>query len=905
MYVDLSRFPDQNKLHTVDFPQLDGGWNINVRGYKLPQNESPDMKNLWWQDGMLRCRDGQSEVPTQTPADEPGLTGKTYAVYDSTFYGYGFAHIGRTVYYFDPTTESVTYHPMLQNVNPTAGAFFRYGDDLFYKNGAWSETINEGADNAQQVTHHGGYYRIQYMPEDKLRFVMSDMSQEAFVPTILLNADPSTGAGDRYQPENRLSRMKKVRYSPVIYDEERDFTGDGKTVEFKRKVDKLSIWASSVAYYVKEVRVDGQRVGEDEYTLVDNGSAEAGAKFKKAPADGAKILIKYQYCDQSYAPPVSGFSVANYVLVATVTGDGETNEFSSADLVTQCADYVKPAGLQTENLRVIKVFLNDTWLAEDAYTIGYGGSTAAPAVPSFSNPAPSKSWNFVRFSVAPAAGATIKFYISVHQSFRTMEAERVIVAGAEYAPVTQRITSFPSVAGQQEYQLEKGDDGQYPIVATATYTPAPGVVPDVSYDRATGIMRLSFALDAGITIQPEPAGKFGKDGEKVLLSPSPAVSDVAFPNAVEITFDAPNPDARDAVMDCCYATTSGGENGLCILLGGCPAQPNAVFWNSNDNLSMNPAYFPLEYYNLVGDTEDAVTGFGRQYNDLIVFKERSLCKMEYSTQTLDGRIAVSFTYKAVNAQIGCDLPQTIQLIENNLVFCNTYAGVHILLSSSAAYENNVERISLKVNGDPERETRGLLYDVRRGDVPVTSFDDDHRYWLLVGDHAYLWDYEISGYKNPSWFYLEGLRGMSYFRDPAHTLYHIGDWGGRLGRLTKFSSSFSDYGQPISKHYEFPVQLLGGISRLKDVTKAVFAFGVDAASDIELTYLTNLETRADLTGIHVPAPSAGVLPGPHIVIRRPMCRHIRTFSMRLENNTAGQDLAIVSAQLQYTLQDMDR
>lgn len=895
MYVDLSRFPDPNKLHTVDLPQLDGGWNINVRGYKLPQNESPDMKNLWWQDGMLRCRDGQSEVPTQTPADEPGLTGKTYAVYDSTFYGYGFAHIGRTVYYFDPTTESVTYHPMLQNVNPTGGSFFRYGDDLFYKNGAWSETINAGEDGTQQVVHHGGYYRIHYMPEDKLRFVMSDVSQEAFVPTILLNADPSTGAGDRYQPENRLSSMKKVRYSPVIYDEEQEFTGDGKTVEFKRDLIAPSPASASLACYVKEVHVNGQRVGAAEYTLVDDGSARSGVSFKAAPADGAKVLVKYQYCDQSYAPPVSGFSEANYVLVATVMGDGKTRDFSSADLVTQCVDYLEPSGLRDETLRVIKVFLNGAWVAEDAYIVGYG-SVAGPA---------SKSWSTIRFREPPVSGATIKFYISVHQRYRTMAAKRVIVAGSEYAPDTQHITPFLSVAGQKEYQLEKGDDGQYPIVATATYTPSPGAEPDVSYDRATGIMRLSFALDAGITIKPKPAGQFIATEEDVFLLPSPPVLDAAVPNSVEITFDAPNPDAYNAVMDCCYATTSGGGNGLCILLGGCPAQPNAVFWNSNDNLSMNPAYFPLEYYNLVGDTEDAVTGFGRQYNDLIVFKERSLCKMEYSTQTLDGRIAVSFTYKAVNAQIGCDLPQTIQLIENNLVFCNTYAGVHILLSSSAAYENNVERISLKVNGDPERETRGLLYDVRRSDVPVTSFDDDHRYWLLVGDHAYLWDYEISGYKNPSWFYLEGLRGMSYFRDPAHTLYHIGDWGGRLGRLTKFSSSFSDYAQPISKHYEFPIQLLGGISRLKDVTKAVFAFGVDAASDIGLTYLTNLETRADLTGIHVPAPSAGVLPGPHIVIRRPMCRHIRTFSVRLENNTAGQDLAIVSAQLQYTLQDMDR
>ena len=73
-------------------------------------------------------------------------------------------------------------------------------------------------------------------------------------------------------------------------------------------------------------------------------------------------------------------------------------------------------------------------------------------------------------------------------------------------------------------------------------------------------------------------------------------------------------------MDCCYATVAGNGNNLCILLAGCPAQSNAVFWNSNDQYAMDPSYFPMTYYNLCGDSEEVVTGFGKQYDDLILFK---------------------------------------------------------------------------------------------------------------------------------------------------------------------------------------------------------------------------------------------------------------------------------------------
>ena len=439
--------------------------------------------------------------------------------------------------------------------------------------------------------------------------------------------------------------------------------------------------------------------------------------------------------------------------------------------------------------------------------------------------------------------------------------------------------------------------------------PEISATPDFSYNRDTGVLTLASAIAAGHTLYLSPACQFSTvDAEYVRIDPAPKPDDPAS-STVEITYNCDNPDAYSAVMDCKYAFSGGGKDSLCILLGGCPSQPNAVFWNSNDSVSMNPAYFPMSYYNLVGDTEDAVTGFGRQYSDLIVFKERSIHKLEYDTQTLDGRELISFTAKPVNAKTGCDLPWTIQLIENNLVFCNTYTGAHILLSSSAAYENNVASLSLKVN-EGRHELPGLLPFVRNGvddaGSYVYSFDDDHRYWLVYGGTAFLWDYEVSSYTEPSWFCFTQLGGSVFFRDAAHNTYIVGDIPkmpvSTVGGLTRFKSGlYSDYGRPIYKHYQFAVQTLGSLTRQKDVVQVVFALPGDVPASVNLGYLTDLGARDDTTPLAVTPPTqiTGINPlGPVIAVRRPDCRHVRSFSMTLKDNTADKGLAIVSAQVLY-------
>lgn len=369
-------------------------------------------------------------------------------------------------------------------------------------------------------------------------------------------------------------------------------------------------------------------------------------------------------------------------------------------------------------------------------------------------------------------------------------------------------------------------------------------------------------------------------------------------NSLSVVYSKENPETYGAIMGCNRAIVYGGDTNLCIILGGCKEQVNAVFWNGNDQYSMNAAYWPVDFYNLVGDTDDPVTGFGRQYSDLLVLKERSIGSLSYNVEEIDGLNLISFTYATINSKTGCDLPWSIQLIENNLVFANTYQGVHMVRSSSAAYENNVECISRKINGSvsPYADA-GLLTELQRASH-VCSFDDDNRYWLCVDNHVYLWDYVLSSYSDPTWFYFTEVPACGFCTDEAHHLYHFN----ATGDLTKFTRDFQDYGAPIRKKYRFPTQHFGGYDRLKDVEYIILSVRSDTDTVVHLKYTSDYEERQD----RVPILSA--LKSDRFAVvakRRPGCRHVRHFTVTLENDTLGSDLAIVSMQIYYRLQGKER
>ena len=704
--------PNQGATRLVDFPRLDGGLNLREIDYRLDANQSSNMKNLWWQDGVLQCRDGQvyiygpSEAQMQeTLAEgvEPWVDlGRGYTCAGELFWDHAFFHIGTKLYCMDmtATVDERAMVEVLDGVPENRGTFFRYNDWLFYKN-------------------RGGFFRIAYAPESELGFTVADMTAHAYTPVTIMNAAPSTGAGDTYQPENRLSAKKTVWYNAAEVTETAEFTGDGSAKAFT-----LSLEEGDQLTGISRVYEDAALVAVTEYTV--NGGT---VTFLEAPASGSLVQVEYQTGVTVYQLPVKALDA-----------------------------------------------IDEVWVDGD--------------------------------------------------------------------------------------QLQEGTD----------YT---------------------VDLESGV----------------VVFAVAPPVTTPATNNTVEITYTKANDDAFSSIMDCPYAAVYGSNSAISIVLGGCPAQPNAFFWSGNDSVSMNAGYWPMSFYNLAGDTEELITGFGKQYGELIIFKERSVGKSGFAIESVDDRDSISLTYVAINDKIGCDLPWTIQLIENNLVFCNTAGGVHILRDSSAAYENNIECVSRNVNGTDQR--LGLLWDVRQEDSDtVCAFDDDNRYWLCAAGHVYLWDYLLSTWKDPSWFYATEVRGIAYFR-MVDKSFHLD----ANGRVTQFYRCFSDYNGAIEKLYQFPPQFFGTYDRLKDVLYCIFAVRSDTDTEVHIQYQTDYETRDDPTNIksmswrlsprNLAYRCLSVQKFTHVARRRPGCRHVRHFAMRLSNNAAGQDLAILSAQIYYRYSGRDR
>lgn len=704
MRVSLSSLPNAHPTKVVNFQRLDGGLNLWELDYRLNENESPDMKNLWWQDGVLQCRDGQEYL-----VKHEGL-GRGYTAFDSLFWGNAFLHIGSAIYYFDPEVSNPAMKKLMSGIPANRGVFFRYGDHLYYKN-------------------KGCFVQIRYSATGGERFSVQSMADLAYTPVTVINADPDTGSGDLYQPENRLTARRTIRYN-------------------------------------------------------------------------AKTI------------PLS--------ITRTLTADQTT-----VDLSTPLEGEVWTAD---DLMSVSNVYLGTTLITNTQYTFD-------------------RETKVLTFDVAPGAG-TLQMTLNLGVNLYKLPL-------SDITAITQVTVDGVAMTEEEDYVISEGK-GQ------------------------------------------------------VVFTHAPTVTNPPTNGTVEITYEKKDAEWRkayDSIMNCPYAVTYGTGNDLNILLGGCEAQPNAVFWNSNDNVSMNPGYWPMSYYNLCGDTEDAVTGFGRQYSFLMVFKQHSCGKLNYTVENLDGRNSISYTYETVNSVIGCDLPHTIRLIENNLVFCNTTGGVYQIRDTSYANENNILSISKNVNGTPQR--KGLLNALSKADKSkVCAFDDGNRYWVCADDEAYLWDYLLSSPSQPSWFPLDNIRAVAFFLH-GETKYHLDAEGG----VTIFRRTFLDYEKGIEKIYQTPTVFFDTYDRLKDVLKIIFTVRSDTDSVVDIEYNTDYERRKDLTPIKVFAWRLSprnllwrcLTPGnfAHVAIRKPGCRHVRHFSMRLENREPGQDLAVLSAQIFYKYLGRDR
>ena len=687
----------------------------------------------------------------------------------------------------------------------------------------------------------GVFVRIVYDAETSA-FTVESMQDKAYTPVTVINADAGSGTGDLYQPENRLSPKKTIWYNAAEQTRIASYTTTG---------DITSVQLAAVSI-VSVMVGDTTLVSGVDYFVETVQFATLQVRFATAPTKNFKVEYIARSLDY-YLPVKDEVTTIDKIEAPIINrvlriNDSDVYDEATSTLIFSVLD-------KQYSVYSLTVYGEAYYLKLKRQSSNYGRSYLITTID------------------LDTLHVTGKYRYSTNGWQEITENDAAIVKSYS----TKYCVDRGSAA---EYIQWSAPESRELTASTATMTEDPTVWDD--------------SWDGDYVFWP-------KTGHILLKNPA----DIQLPrenNTVKITYSLANADAMKSVMDCGIAATYGADRGACIVLAGSEAQPNAYFWNGN-NTAMDAGYWPMVQYNLAGDANEPVTGFGKQNAILIIFKSDSVGKAQMSTTEVDGRATITMDYTPINADCGCDLPGSIRLVENNVVFANTQQGVHYVSGTSAAYENNVQGFSLKVNGTPERP--GLLNDARDAGGKAASMDDGQRYWLNIAGDVWVWDYTLSTQKDPAWFKLTGISAVAFIRDDdAHEMYHLD----ALGRISRFARTFSDYGTPFKKRFTLPVQTMGGYDRLKDVCSCILTMRDNMSSRARIQWQTDLERRYDQTDIRVARwaivprdlsyrsllPPTGLAA---VFRRKPRCLHVHHFTAVLESVRA-EDMAIVSAQIYY-------
>ncbi|MBR6502289.1 MAG: hypothetical protein IKT42_02495 [Clostridia bacterium] len=198
-------------------------------------------------------------------------------------------------------------------------------------------------------------------------------------------------------------------------------------------------------------------------------------------------------------------------------------------------------------------------------------------------------------------------------------------------------------------------------------------------------------------------------------------------------------------------SANGISNGSRLFLCGNKddGEKSLLVWSSLNN----PLYFPENNYAYVGDKTQGVTTFGRQGENLIIFKEKSTYYTYYATNNsivagdlinqsvVDYEASqVYFPIVQLNANVGCDCPGSVQLCRNRLVWANSDGNVYTLYSNNQYSERTIYKVSDMIYSALAKEN-----DLRN----AVSCDFEGHYLLGIENKIYVMDYNSYGYQYAS------------------------------------------------------------------------------------------------------------------------------------------------------------
>lgn len=297
------------------------------------------------------------------------------------------------------------------------------------------------------------------------------------------------------------------------------------------------------------------------------------------------------------------------------------------------------------------------------------------------------------------------------------------------------------------------------------------------------------------------------------------------------------PENKRKITGCKIALPFGGEasgifGGTRVFVTGNPKHAR-TYWHSDlgHGLGSGMRYFPDTCEEHLNQNNQPITAAAKMGGELVLFKQSSIFVLGY---VFDG-VDAFYPVRECHSAIGCDMPKSLALIDNALVFANSSSGVHMLTSTDNKSENVVKPLSANIN-------KLLLSEPGLRDA--CSIDHGRYYWLCAGGRAYLWDYEqtpfydFADYKKAqrrlAWYRFDNIDANVLCAD-ADTLYY----GGKKG-IVLFCKNKSDFGRKYDAYFTTKAFDLMCPNRLKTFLKVYPSFA--AQGNIKATVTISSETH---------------------------------------------------------------
>jgi hypothetical protein len=211
----------------------------------------------------------------------------------------------------------------------------------------------------------------------------------------------------------------------------------------------------------------------------------------------------------------------------------------------------------------------------------------------------------------------------------------------------------------------------------------------------------------------------------------------------------------DKIKKCRFFATFGGANSVTVFAAGNPDFPNTDFRSD----LLDPSFFPENGFDEIGQDNDPITGYGKQDDKLIIFKEKSIFERSFSINETTGN--PTYSTNSINSFHGCIAEESILLIQNNPAFIDRRGVYWLTRENEISGRRRVDLLSdnINTNSNSISSVEGILDIGNLEEYIATEYNK--QYWICKPDDGivWVWDYEYS--QVPEWFKLDNIEASCF------------------------------------------------------------------------------------------------------------------------------------------------